>query len=443
MGARKLLLLEANGGNSDLARDLQSRGWEVRVVSNLADAAITAARQRCLVGVVRIGDEGLSLQEAERLPGLCPIEWIAILRPEVLADTQWANTVVGSFYDYHTLPLDMERLSFTLGHAYGRSQLKYSLNSNHEWAGRYQMIGRSAPMHELYGRLDRVVKVDAPVLISGESGTGKELVARAIHQHSERAAGPFVPVNCGGLAEHLIQSELFGHERGAFTGAHQRKIGSLETGSGGVVFLDEIGDLPLGLQANLLRFLQEKTIVRLGATQHIPIDVRVIAATHVDLERAMSQSRFREDLFYRLNVLHLKVPPLRSRAEDIELFAQALFKQFQRQKNPKVQGFSRDALRAMQQYSWPGNVRELFNRVQQAMIMSDNRLITTQDLGIPDQEYVPNGSSLSSVRATLERDFIRSALKSNAHNVTKTARDLGVSRVTLYRLFQKFEIERP
>jgi DNA-binding NtrC family response regulator len=284
----------------------------------------------------------------------------------------------------------MARLLVVLGHAWGRTQLKDRLRLPEGLAARYRMVGASGPMVQLFARIDRMIRVDAPVLITGESGTGKELVARAIHKNSARAGKPFVPVNCGALPDNLVQSELFGHERGAFTGAHQRKAGSFETANGGTNFLDEIGDLPMEQQANLLRFLQEKTIVRIGSTQLTRIDARVIAATHVDLERAVEAGCFREDLFYRLNVLHLDVPPLRERGRDIELLISAAFKQFDQQKNHLVHGIGQDAMRAALAYNWPGNVRELMNRVQRAMIMSENRLITAEDMGLPSSRLASN-----------------------------------------------------
>jgi transcriptional regulator with PAS, ATPase and Fis domain len=249
-------------------------------------------------------------------------------------------------------------------------------------------------------------------------------------------------VNCGGLAENLIHSELFGHEKGAFTGAYQRKIGSLETAAGGVIFLDEVGDLPLGLQANLLRFLQEKTIVRLGSTEHIHIDVRVVAATHVDLQKAVAEGRFREDLYYRLNVLHLNLPPLRDRPGDVELFTRALFAELQQQKNPVVQGFSHEALRAMNDHEWPGNVRELVNRVQRAVIMSEHRLVSATDLGLSTPRDGDNVTTLSRARAAIEKNTIQLSLQTNSNNISAAARELGVSRVTLYRLMGKFNIDQ-
>jgi DNA-binding NtrC family response regulator len=304
------------------------------------------------------------------------------------------------------------------------------------------MIGASPAMLQLYRRIDRVVGVDSPVLITGESGTGKELVARAIHKYSARAKGPFVAVNCGAFPENLIQSALFGHERGAFTGAHQRRIGSIEAAAGGVIFLDEIGDLQLDLQANLLRFLQEKTIVRLGSTQRIQVDVRVIAATNIDLQRAVEMGRFREDLYYRLSVLNLQVPRLSAREGDLDLFTELMLKEFEGLKNPRVRGFSQDALRAMRAYSWPGNVRELINRVQHAMVMSENRLITPGDLELPPPASEANVASLSSARAAASRDVIQAVLRKTENNVSEAARKLGISRITLYRLMEKLDINR-
>jgi DNA-binding NtrC family response regulator len=441
---RKLLILQSSDSAQGVGQGVREAGWEVRVVPTLTLATALASQQGYHVGLVVIEDcNAYRLDDLERLTANQEMEWIAVLSPHCLQDRTFARHVLANFYDYHTLPLDIDRLLVVLGHAYGKNEMKHYLNKRQEWVGRYQMVGRSAPMQELYAKLDRITRVDAPVLIVGESGTGKELVARAIHQHSQRASGPFVPVNCGGLPDNLVQSELFGHEKGAFTGAYQRKIGSIEAAQGGVIFLDEIGDLPLELQANLLRFLQERTIVRVGSTQRIPIDVRVVAATHVDLQKAVAQGRFREDLYYRLNVLHLSVPPLRERAGDMELFAQELFREFHSQKNPAVQGFSQEALRAMEEYRWPGNVRELVNRIQHAMIMSDKRLIRPGDLGLPDPTPNHNGSviSLSTARAATEKDMIRLSLRKNANNVSKTARELGVSRVTLYRLMDKFEID--
>ena len=441
MWDRKLLLLASAAGIPQLPQAIQSEGWEVRVTHTLAEAKSLAAEGEYHVGIVLLENlDTFNVIDIEQLTTLHPVEWLAVITPECLQNPACTKLVIENFYDHHTLPLDAERLLVTLGHAYGRARMKHNLNKSPDWVGRYQMVGKSPPMLALFSKLDRITKVEAPVLIIGESGSGKELVARAIHENSWRATGPFVPVNCGGLAENLIHSELFGHEKGAFTGAYQRKIGSLETAAGGVIFLDEVGDLPLSLQANLLRFLQEKTIVRLGSTEHIHIDVRVVAATHVDLQQAVAQGRFREDLYYRLNVLHVNLPPLRDRPGDVELFARALFAEFAGQKNPLVQGFSHEALHAMNDHDWPGNVRELVNRVQRALIMGEHRLVNAVDMGLTTPGHHNGSTTLSSVRAAIEKNAIKLSLVNTANNVSAAARNLGVSRVTLYRLMDKFDI---
>jgi len=280
------------------------------------------------------------------------------------------------------------------------------------------------------------------VLIGGESGTGKELVARAIYNYSSRSGKPFVAVNCGAIPTNLIQSELFGHEKGAFTGASQRKIGSIEAANGGVLFLDEIGDLPLGMQVNLLRVLQDRVITRLGSTQSIPVDFRLVAATHVDLQEAISAARFREDLFYRLNVIHLQLPPLRERLGDVRLLAETVLRNFSSvTPRRKVSGFTSEAISALESFHWPGNVRELINRVHRAVIMTDSKLITAADLGLEIFVQENQSVTLEAARASFERDIIESSLRANGNNVSKAAQQLGVSRVTLYRVINKFNIE--
>jgi len=280
-------------------------------------------------------------------------------------------------------------------------------------------------------------------LIGGESGTGKELAAHAIHNMSDRSRNAFVAINCGALPTHLIQSELFGHEKGAFTGAHQRKIGRMEAAQGGTLFLDEIADLPLDLQATLLRVLQDRVIERLGSARPIQLDIRVIAASHIDLQEAVAQGRFREDLFYRLNVIHLEAPPLRDRQGDLELLAQALLDQFSRESGGKVKGFSRQALRAINQYYWPGNVRELINRIRQGVVMAEHPYLTPDDLGMERRASFSGRHTLDDARAKAEIDAIRSALRRCQHNVSETARELGVSRATLYRLLERHGLPGP
>jgi DNA-binding NtrC family response regulator len=442
MEARQLLLFRRDSRALDIEDLLRKSGWDLRVVQSIPAGVDLARQNECLVGVVVMDpSEAVNPADLESLVNSTSAEWVALVPRGYLSDPVWAKFLLENFYDYHTFPPDIDRLLTTLGHAYGKGHIRRKLSTPQQSVGRYGMIGKSTPMQRLYAKLDRIIKVDAPVLIVGESGTGKELVARAIHQHSPRKRGPFIPVNCGGLPDSLVHSELFGYERGAFTGAYQRKTGSIEAAEGGVIFLDEIGDLPLDLQANLLRFLQEKTIVRLGSTRRVSIDVRVIAATHVDLQSAVSEKRFREDLYYRLNVLRVDVPPLRERSGDIELLALEYFQAFAAEKSPAVRGYSQAALRAMREYLWPGNVRDLINRVQRAVIMSENRLMSPTDLGLPEPAVPEQLVTLRTVRANIEQDAIRRSLRKNANNISRAARELGVSRVTLYRLMDKFKIQ--
>jgi DNA-binding NtrC family response regulator len=299
------------------------------------------------------------------------------------------------------------------------------------------LLGASPCMRSLLRALARVSAVDAPVLVHGETGTGKELIAREIHALCPRAGGPFIAVNCGSLPLSLIHSELFGHERGAFTGAAARRVGRIEAASGGIIFLDEIGDLPADLQAHLLRFLQESTIERLGNGDPIYVDTRVIAATHVDLEQAVTAGRFREDLYYRLNVLRIDTPPLRERRDDIELLARAYFERFRAERAPGVRGFSREAIEAMLRHDWPGNVRELINRVRRAMVMCERRAIRPEDLGLERRRRARYPVTLDAARQIAEREAIVGSLRQSQNNITRAAEQLGVARMTLYRLMER------
>ena len=325
------------------------------------------------------------------------------------------------------------------------------------------MVGSSPELLSVFKMIRRFAANEAPVLITGESGTGKELVAQAIHERSSYASGPFNPINCGGIPASLIASELFGHERGSFTGAHERKIGRIESAAGGTVFLDEIGELPLDLQANLLRFLQEKTIDRIGAQRPIKVDVRVLAATNKNLADEVRAGRFREDLYYRLNVLEINLPPLRERGEDIDLLCSYFLREFAAEMKMKELRLSGSALAAIRFYSWPGNVRELISRLRRAAVMADSEEITAEELDLPaplggfqpDQvergsggsraredgivPFHPDGTllSLEEARCKVENLLMRQALERNARNMTAAARQLGVSRVTLYRLIEK------
>jgi DNA-binding NtrC family response regulator len=421
-----------------LSQTLASLGWQALPARSMTNGKLNE-HSAAQVGLFQI--QNGSEEECHKLDELMThngvIEWIALVSPEALLSSFVCNLITERFYDYHTLPVDSARLSAGMGHAHGKCTL---LQQGVVSAGKAKcngMIGSSPIMFRLHSSLRKTSRVDAPVLIGGESGTGKELAARAIHSMSARGNGPFVAVNCGALPTHLIQTELFGHEKGAFTGAYQRKIGRMEAAAGGTIFLDEIGDLPLELQVNLLHVLQEKFIERVGSCQKISLDVRVIAATHVDLEQAVAQGRFREDLYYRLNVIHLKVPPLRERDGDVKLLAQAFFEKFSNETHSTSMGFSRQTLQVMNNYRWPGNVRELFNRVRQAVVMSENRLLTPNDLGLEKRVDGRLMMTLNAARAQAEHEAIRLSLRRNQNNISGAARQLGVSRATLYRLLER------
>lgn len=442
MSTRKTaLVLDPLG---DVSRKLQSedfRDWDFRYANRLEEAISLLSPMRSGVGIVVFDpEEATSEQSLEPLLADTCVEWVAVLPPCRLEQPDFRRFIGRNFHDFHTLPLDNARFSMTIGHAHGKSILFRSANTKLEEAGRFGMTGHSVKMRDLYRQIDKLLNVNAPVLIGGESGSGKELVATAIHRYSNRASRPFVAMNCAALPQSLMLSELFGHEKGAFTGAHKRKVGHIEAAAGGILFLDEIGDMPLEVQSYLLRFLQEGTIVRIGGVEQIPLDVRVIAATHVNLRRAVEAGRFREDLYYRLNVLHVEVPPLRQRITDLPLLANTIFDEHFRQKNPRVKGFGAAALGAMAEHRWPGNVRELKNRVQQAMVMSENRLISPADLGLASQEPHEHSHTLDEARATLDRDIIERSLLAHGKNLSKVARQLGVSRVTLYKMIDRLNI---
>jgi DNA-binding NtrC family response regulator len=366
------------------------------------------------------------------------MQWVGVFRPRDLESAPCRDLVVEHLCDYHTAPVDPVRLAHTLGHAHGWAMLRRRAEPAASDSGtRSPLIGNSDAIVRLRAQVERVAKVAAPVLIWGESGSGKELTAQAVHTHSERAGGPFVPINCGAISPTLIHSELFGYERGAFTGATKGKAGLIESAHGGTLFLDEIGDLPKDQQANLLRFLQEKTISRLGSTRTIEVDVRVVAASHVQLQDAVAKGNFREDLYYRLAVLPVTVPPLRERRDDLVVLAEHFFHQYADEKSPRLKGFSNRAIAAILEHDWPGNVRELINRVRRALVMSDGRLIMPEDLGLGQAASLMAPAALDDARMRTERSALRECLDRSGQNVSRAARDLGVSRTTMYRLLSK------
>jgi DNA-binding NtrC family response regulator len=367
------------------------------------------------------------------------VEWVATPTKAQLYVPAVRRCIRKHHFDFIALPEPAQRVVDAADRAYQMAMLDAGLEPHKEHG---EMIGDCDAMRQLFRAIGKVAKTDAPVLVYGESGTGKELTAKSIHQQSTRAAQPFVAINCGAIPHHLMQSELFGYERGAFTGANARKIGHVEAANGGTLFLDEIGDLPFESQASLLRLLQERTIQRLGAREVMSVDVRIISATHVDLEVAVRAGRFRSDLYHRLCVLRLDEPPLRARGRDIELLAQRMFELYRGDSPRPVRGFSINALNAMSRYSWPGNVRELINRVRRAIVMGEGRLITPSDLGI--MPCIETGAStLADSRKAAERRALETALAHHRNRPSGAAKELGVSRVTLYRLMLAHGLREP
>jgi len=422
-------------------------GWNLSFRTGFDEATAAARAGAYRVGLLFL--TGLPDSAAGRAQELVTrhgdMVWIALIHDAARRMEPWMQLVAESFFDYHTLPLDVPRLAVCAGHAHGIAQLRTTMR-RHAPAGvqdDFEMVGSSSAMQGLFRAIRRIAAADAPVLIAGESGTGKELAAQAIHERSRRAKGPFVAVNCAALPPGLIHSELFGHEKGSFTGAAGRRIGHIDAAAGGTIFLDEIGDVPLELQVHLLRFLQESEIQRVGGNESLSVDVRVVAATNVDLEAAVRAGRFREDLYYRLNVLRLDVPALREREGDVEILARFFFERFTRQERSRVRGFSRQALQTIHMHDWPGNVRELINRVRRAIVMCEGDLIGPADLGLERRQGERDARTLEEARDQGEREAIRNALRRNVGNVTHAARELGVSRMTLYRLLDRHRIEAP
>ena len=338
-------------------------------------------------------------------------------------------------YDFFIKPFDWDELRIMLGRAFHLFQLE---KENREMqAGESitdEWFGASPPMKMVAAAVRKAAAADLPVLIIGESGTGKEWVAQAIHKQSPRRNKPFVAIHCGAIPENLLESELFGHEKGAFTGAHAQRKGRIEYAEGGTLFLDEIGEMPLALQVKMLRFLQEKTLERVGGRVSISINARIIAATHRDLLSAVQQGRFREDLFYRLRVIEISLPPLRERGEDLMALAQLLLSRYATDAGKKRPSFAPETIAAMTAYRWPGNVRELENKIKRGVVMSEGRLLSPTDLDL--EETAPPRpilrQTLKEALDALDRTLIQSTLAQCGGNITHAASRLGISRQTLY-----------
>ena len=427
------------------------------------DVALAEDRTSAVAGfrelrpAVVLLDLGLPPRPAETVEGFATLaEILAINRRAkviiVSGQSERVNAlkaVAEGAYDFLQKPIQMEELKIILKRAFHLAALEVELEAARQPTAEDSFegfLGTSQPMLDVFNTIRRVSTTDASVLILGESGTGKEMAARAIHRRSPRGQGLFVAINCGAIPESLMESELFGHEKGAFTGAHAQRIGRVEAANGGTLFLDEIGELPPALQVKLLRFLQEQQIERVGGRGPVRVDVRVIAATNIDLRQALAAGRFREDLFYRLAVVVLKIPALRDRAGDIGLLSQAFLRKFAAKEGRSQISFDSAALRALERHPWPGNVRELENRVKRAGIMAEGARISPSDLELSDNSNSTGEAreviTLKDAREELERSMILEALRRNGGKISGAATDLGVSRPTVYELMQKLNIQR-
>jgi len=350
-------------------------------------------------------------------------------------------------YDFYQKPVDIETLGLIVRRALQLHQIETANRKLAEKVGEdHRVLGRlitAAPeMVKVARTIERVANTNVSVMLLGASGTGKELLARGLHEASDRRGGAFVAINCAAIPENLLESELFGHEKGAFTGAVKTTEGKIELAAGGTLFLDEVGDIPLPLQVKLLRFLQERVIERIGSRKSIAVDTRIVCATHQNLEAMIAEGRFREDLFYRLAEIVVKIPSLAERPGDAALLGKAFLVRFAREMNPAVKGFAPDALAAIDAWPWPGNVRELENRVKRAVIMADGKLIGAEDLdlagGAEDQTQALN---LKSAREAADRKVIRHALARSEGNISNAAKLLGISRPTLYDLLKQYDLQ--
>lgn len=354
---------------------------------------------------------------------------------------QALKAIAGGAYDFLSKPVEIDELKVMLKRASylaglereGRQMMAENQQSFQD------IVGGSPQMQEVFATIRKVAGSDVPILVTGESGTGKELVARAIHNLSARRKGPFVAINCGAIPENLIESELFGHERGAFTGAHAQRKGRVEAAEGGTLFLDEIGEIPLALQVKLLRYLQEQVIERVGGRETIKVNARVLTATNRDLKEAMQKGDFREDLYFRIGVITVPLPRLKDRVGDITLLAQAFLRRYAAQAKKKLVGFTPEAVDALESYDWPGNVRELENRIKRAVVMTEGKRVRPEDLDL-EGDGEKQAMGLKEAREATERKLVVSALVRNQDNITRTAEELGISRPTLYELMEKLGI---
>ncbi|WPZ04812.1 PEP-CTERM-box response regulator transcription factor [Blastomonas marina] len=446
----KLLIVEDDEG---LQAQLKWAYEDFEVVAATDRASAIAALRSESPAVVTL-DLGLPPDPDGTSEGFAVLDEIMALKPDtkvVVASGHGAResaleAIAKGAYDFYRKPVDIEQLGLIVRRAL---QLHRIEEENRKLAARAgddnkvlgRMITAAPEMVRVARTIERVANTAVSVMLLGASGTGKELLARGLHDASDRADGEFVAINCAAIPENLLESELFGHEKGAFTGAIKTTEGKIEQADGGTLFLDEVGDIQLPLQVKLLRFLQERVIERVGSRKSIPVDTRIVCATHQNLEAMITDGRFREDLYYRLAEIVVKIPSLAERPGDAALLAKAFLANYASEMNPSVKGFAPDALQAIDEWNWPGNVRELENRVKRAVIMTDGKLVGAEDLDLGDEDDEADVLNLKAAREKTDRKVIRRALSRTDGNISSTAKLLGISRPTLYDLLKQYDLQ--
>ncbi|WP_114954565.1 PEP-CTERM-box response regulator transcription factor [Sphingosinicella terrae] len=446
----RLLIVEDDEG---LQRQLRWAydDYEVLVASD-RDAAVNIMRA-AEPPVVTL-DLGLPPDPDGVSEGFATLEHILTLKPAtkvIVASGHGAResalrAIAGGAYDFYQKPVDIDQLGLIVRRAFQlheieseNKRLEGQVSENRTVLG--TMIAAAPEMIKVARTIERVANADVSVMLLGASGTGKELLARGVHQQSRRRAGGFVAINCAAIPENLLEAELFGYEKGAFTGAIKATEGKIELAQGGTLFLDEVGDIPLPLQVKLLRFLQERVIERIGGRKPIPVDTRVVCATHQDLEAMIAAGTFREDLYYRLAEIVVRIPSLAERSGDAALLAKHFLARFAREMNPQVKGFAPGAIAAIETWPWPGNVRELENRVKRAVIMAESRLVSAEDLDLAPADDPGLPVNLKAAREAADRAVIRKALAQTDNNISGAAKLLGISRPTLYDLIKQHGLQ--
>ncbi|MFZ2449272.1 MAG: PEP-CTERM-box response regulator transcription factor [Methylovulum miyakonense] len=448
MGEKNVLLIIEDDHGLQTQLKWGFERYQTVIAGNRNDAIV--ALRRFMPAVITL-DLGLPPDPANASEGLATLKEILQLAPasKVIVVTgnddrdNAVRAVAMGAYDFYQKPIDLDILNLIVERAFQFASLQkaYAQLQHKSQEPLEGIIASCKKMQDLTRMVEKVAPTNATTLLLGESGTGKEVLARAIHGLSHRASKPFVAVNCAAIPENLLESELFGYEKGAFTGAAQQTKGKIEYADKGTFFLDEIGDLPIGLQSKLLRFLQERSIERIGGRKEIPVDVRIICATHQNLQALIDEGRFRSDLYYRVSEITLSIPPLRERDGDAITIANVLLKRFSEANNKILKGFSPEAVQAIENYPWPGNIRELENKIKRAVIMADDAVIDFDDLELGELGDETMPFNLKAVREAAETTAIKRALAISHNNISNAAKLLGVTRPTLYTLFEKYGIK--